>query len=98
MEKKKISIQTVKYIAHLARIELSEEELKLISQQLEKIIDYIDQLKELEIKDVHPTSHILPLENVFRQDLVSYSAITEKVLSSAPQKKDNFFVVPKVIE
>jgi aspartyl-tRNA(Asn)/glutamyl-tRNA(Gln) amidotransferase subunit C len=95
---KTIDIKTVRYIAHLARIELEPKELEILSGQLKKIIEFIDQLKKLAVEDVPPTSHILPLKNVYREDILSGSLPQDKVLKCAPQKKDNFFVVPKIIE
>ena len=93
-----ITKETVKYVAHLARIELKPEELEKLSGQLQDIINFIDKLKKLDVNNISPTSHILPLENVFREDTARESLPVDKVLMNAPQKKDNFFVVPKVIE
>ncbi|MCU0651704.1 MAG: Asp-tRNA(Asn)/Glu-tRNA(Gln) amidotransferase subunit GatC [Candidatus Omnitrophica bacterium] len=93
-----ITKDTVKHVGHLARIELQDKELDTLSIQLKSILDFIDQLKELNTKDVLPTSHILPLNNVLREDECRDSLTTEKALQNAPQKKDNFFVVPKIIE
>ena len=93
-----ITKETVKYVAHLARIELKPEELEKLSGQLQDIINFIDKLKKLDVNNISPTSHILPLENVFREDTSRESLPVDKVLMNAPQKKDNFFVVPKVIE
>ncbi len=93
-----IDKKTVKYVAHLARIRLSDEELDLLSSQLEDIVNFIDKLKELEVSGVKPTSHILPISNVFREDKPARSLSPEEALINAPKKKENFFVVPKVIE
>jgi len=93
-----ITKDTVKYVAHLARIELQDKELDTLSTQLKDILDFIDKLKELDTKDVAATSHILPLNNVFREDKPGDSLAVDKALKNAPQKKDNFFVVPKIIE
>lgn len=93
-----IDKDTVKYTAHLARIELKPEELETLSGQLKDILGFIDKLKKLDIKDIIPTSHILPIHNVLRQDMPGESLPIEKALKNAPQKKDNFFVVPKIIE
>jgi aspartyl-tRNA(Asn)/glutamyl-tRNA(Gln) amidotransferase subunit C len=93
-----IDQETVKYVAHLARIELKPQELEMLSGQLKDILDFIDQLKKIEVKDINPTSHILPLSNVLRQDQPKGSLPSDKALKNAPQKKGNFFVVPKVIE
>jgi len=93
-----ITKETIEYVARLARIELSQEELHKFSQQLQDTLDFIDKLKKLDTKDITPTSHILPIHNVLRQDLPRPSLPVEKVLENAPSKDGNFFVVPKVIE
>jgi aspartyl-tRNA(Asn)/glutamyl-tRNA(Gln) amidotransferase subunit C len=93
-----ISKETVEYVANLARIHLEPEELEKLSLQLKSILDFIDQLKELKVKEIKPTSHILPINNVLRDDLPKESLLIEKTLSNAPKKEGNFFVVPKVIE
>lgn len=93
-----IDKKTVEYVAHLSRIELEPKELEKLSRQLEDIVSFIDQLKEVGIKDITPTSHILPLENVLRADTPGESLSIEQALKNAPRKEGNFFVVPKVIE
>jgi len=93
-----IDKDTVRYVANLARISLNEEELSLLSRQLEDIVNFIDKLKELDLAGVKPTSHILPVKNVFREDKPVQSLKVKDTLSNAPIKKENFFVVPKVIE
>ena len=93
-----IDRDTVRYVAHLARIKLNDEELDLLSHQLQDIVNFIDKLKELDVSGVKPTSHILPANNMFRQDLPVQSLSSDEALDNAPKKKENFFVVPKVIE
>ena len=93
-----IDKETVKYVANLARIELKPEELDKLSSQLEDILNFIDKLKELNIQDINPTSHILPISNVLREDAPGESLSCEKALANAPRREGNFFVVPKVIE
>jgi aspartyl-tRNA(Asn)/glutamyl-tRNA(Gln) amidotransferase subunit C len=93
-----ITKDTVKYVAHLARIDLAPKELEKLSQQLKDIIGFIDKLKKLDIKDISPTSHILALNNVFREDTAHKSLPIDKTLENAPLKQGNFFGVPKVIE
>lgn len=93
-----IDKETVKYVAHLARIELNPRELEKLSQQLQDILGLIDKLKKIEIKDINPTSHILPINNVLREDKPKESLAIDQVLKDAPQRKGSFFVVPKVIE
>jgi aspartyl-tRNA(Asn)/glutamyl-tRNA(Gln) amidotransferase subunit C len=93
-----IDKDTVKYVAHLARIELQDKELEKLSRQLQDIVGFIDKLTKLDTKDVPPTSHILPLNNVLREDSPKLSLPREKTLANAPQKDDKFFIVPKIIE
>lgn len=92
-----ITKDTVKYVAALARIELKEEELARLSGQLEGILNFIDKLKEADVSQVSPTSHILTVNNVLRKDELKTSLKPEKVLNNAPHKEGTSFVVPKVI-
>ncbi|MCX5712201.1 MAG: Asp-tRNA(Asn)/Glu-tRNA(Gln) amidotransferase subunit GatC [Candidatus Omnitrophica bacterium] len=89
---------TVKYTAHLARLELDPEQLEKLSIQLKDILGFIDSLSQLDISNIEPTSHILPINNVLREGVPKESLALEKVLQNAPRKKGNFFSVPKVIE
>jgi len=94
----KITINEVEYVAKLARLKLSDEEKTLFTQQLDSILLYIDKLNELDTADVPPTSHVLALENVMRDDEVKPSYPPEEVLAIAPEREDSFFAVPRVIE
>jgi aspartyl-tRNA(Asn)/glutamyl-tRNA(Gln) amidotransferase subunit C len=93
-----LSRETLKYVADLSRIELSPQELEKLSLQLQTILGFIDQLNKADISGIEPTSHILSISNVLREDEPKDSLPIEKTMANAPQKKDNFFVVPKVIE
>lgn len=93
-----ISKDTVKHVAHLARIELSTEELERLSGQFQEILDFIDQLKKTEIKGINPTSHILPISNVLRPDLPGVSLPAKEATKNAPHREQSFFGVPQVIE
>ena len=93
-----LSKETVKYVADLSRIELDPQELEKLSLQLQTILGFIDQLNQADIEGIEPTSHILPLNNILRSDQIKESLTIERALANAPQKKDNFFVVPRVIE
>jgi aspartyl-tRNA(Asn)/glutamyl-tRNA(Gln) amidotransferase subunit C len=93
-----ISKEAVKYVAHLARINLRAGESGVLAKQLEDILSFIDKLKEVDISKVKPTSHILPIENVLREDKLKASLPIEESLNNAPQREGNFFGVPKVIE
>lgn len=93
-----IDKETVKYAANLARMELQQKELEKLAGQLHSILDFIDKLKKVDIKNISPTSHILPLNNVLREDELRKSLPLEKTLKNSPQREGNFFSVPKVIE
>jgi len=93
-----IDKKTVEEVAHLARIELEPNELDKLSRQLEHILAFIDKLSTLNIANVPPTSHILPINNVLRADEPKGSLPVVKALINAPAKQGNFFTVPKVIE
>jgi len=93
-----INKETVEYVAHLSRIELGPQELEKLSGQLSSILDFIDKLKSVNTDNIAPTSHILPVNNVLRQDQPGLSLSAEKALDNAPEKRQTFFVVPKVIE
>ena len=73
-------------------MKLTDEESDLLSRQLEDIVNFIDKLRELDVTKVKPTSHILPVKNVFRQDKPAQSLNTEQALNNAPKQKDNFFI------
>jgi aspartyl-tRNA(Asn)/glutamyl-tRNA(Gln) amidotransferase subunit C len=92
-----ISKKDVEYVARLARLKLSEEEKERFQKELGTILDYFDQLKGVNTEGVPPTSHVIPLENVFREDQVKSSLSTEQALVNAPEKKDSYFKVPQVI-
>lgn len=93
-----ITKDTVKYTAHLARIDLKPKDLEKLSQQLQEILGFIDKLKKVDVKDIAPTSHILPINSVLRDDLPLESLSSDEALENAPQRQGNFFSVPKVIE
>ena len=94
----KISKDDVINVAELARLEFKEEELEKFTEQLGNILEYIEQLSELNTDNVEPTSHVLDISTPLREDKVVEWLNTEEVLKNAPESEDNFFVVPKVIE
>ena len=94
-----IDKDTVKRVAHLARLSLDERELETYSSQLASILSYISKLNEIDTEGVPPTSHALStLKNVFRKDILKPSLSVEDALKNAPEKEGDFFKVPKVIE
>ena len=86
---------TIEYVGILAKLELSEEEKEAAKKDMGKMLDYIDQLNELDTSGVEPMAHILPMRNVFREDAVTNGDGREDVLSNAPERKEDMFVVPK---
>lgn len=94
----KITLQEVEHVARLARVELTAEEKERMRAQLDSILSYIDKLNELDTSDVEPTSHVLPMTNVFREDEVAPSLAQEAVLANAPDRQDLFFRVPRILE
>jgi aspartyl-tRNA(Asn)/glutamyl-tRNA(Gln) amidotransferase subunit C len=88
----------VKYVAHLARIALSPAEEQKIGAQLGNILGYIEKLKELDVSQVEPTAHAVPLINVMRTDEVRPSLPNEEALRNAPAKANGLFLVPKIVE
>ena len=91
----KISID---HIANLARLSLSGEEREMFGQQLESILSYMDTLNELDTGAIEPTSHVLAIRNVTREDVNTPSLVMEDALSNAPDKTEKFYRVPKIIE
>lgn len=94
----KITLQEVEHVARLARLELSAEEKERMRAQLDSILSYIDKLNELDTSAVEPTSHVLPMTNVFREDEVATSLAQEAALANAPERHDLFFRVPRILE
>lgn len=93
-----INKRDIEYVALLARLKIADKEIEHFTRQLHDIISYIDKLKEVDTKNTPPTTHLLPLKNVFRKDAVKPFREIKGFLDIAPRKKDNFFEVPKVIE
>ena len=93
-----INDETIEYVGILAKLELSEEEKEQAKKDMGRMLDYIDKLGELNTDGVEPMSHVFPVQNVFREDIVSNSDIREELLSNAPEQKDGMFVVPKTFE
>ncbi|MBF0489881.1 MAG: Asp-tRNA(Asn)/Glu-tRNA(Gln) amidotransferase subunit GatC [Candidatus Omnitrophica bacterium] len=93
-----ISKKDVEYIAALSRIHVPEDKLEGVAKNLSDIVGYVEQLQQLNLKDVKPTSHAVPLSNALRLDVVKPSFSNAEALSIAPEAKDGCFKVPLVIE
>ncbi|HLB01807.1 MAG TPA: Asp-tRNA(Asn)/Glu-tRNA(Gln) amidotransferase subunit GatC [Nitrospiria bacterium] len=94
----KITREQVENVARLARLAISEREKELFTRQLGEILTYIEKLKELDTSKVDPISHVLPIKNIFREDEVRPSLPREEILKNAPDRTEEFFRVPKIIE
>jgi len=88
----------IEKVARLARLELSEGEKETFGNQLEQILTYMEQLNQLDTTGVEPTSHAIPIYNVFREDEVKLSFPQEEVLAISPDEEDGHFKVPRIIE
>lgn len=94
----KITINEVEHVAKLARLEFSEDEKELFRGQMDAILSYIDKLAELDTSGVEPTSHVLPITNVMREDVPVASLSPDDALANAPERSGSFYRVPKIIE
>ncbi|MDD2980854.1 MAG: Asp-tRNA(Asn)/Glu-tRNA(Gln) amidotransferase subunit GatC [Hespellia sp.] len=92
-----ISDETIEYVGILAKLELSEQEKEDAKKDMEKMLDYIDTLNELDTSGIEPMSHVFPVNNVFREDEVTNGDGRANTLKNAPLQKNNSFEVPKTI-
>jgi aspartyl-tRNA(Asn)/glutamyl-tRNA(Gln) amidotransferase subunit C len=88
----------IKYVAHLARISITVDEESKLAAQLGGILGYIEKLKELDVTNVEPTAHAVPMVNVTRPDEVRPSLPHEDALRNAPKQAGGLFMVPKIVE
>jgi aspartyl-tRNA(Asn)/glutamyl-tRNA(Gln) amidotransferase subunit C len=93
-----ISEAQVEHVAQLARLALSDEEKQRLTEQLNAILTYMEQLGEVPTEGVEPTAHVLDLVNVFRDDTVHQSLSADAALTNAPETAHHFFVVPRIVE
>jgi len=88
----------VEYVARLARLNLSVDEVKVLQPQLEKILGYVQKVRELDVSGVEPTAHGIPMQNVMRDDAPVPGISHEAVLKNAPASRDGQFLTPKIVE
>lgn len=93
-----ISEAQVEHVAQLARLALSDAEKQRLTEQLNAILTYMEQLNEVPTEGVEPTAHVLDLVNVFRDDTVCQTLSVEAALANAPETAHHFFVVPRIVE
>lgn len=93
-----ISDETIEYVGILAKLELSGQEKEQAKKDMGSMLDYIDKLNELDTDGVEPMSHVFPVNNVFREDVVTNGDDREQMLANAPKKKDGTYMVPKTFD
>ena len=93
-----LTFDQVRWVAHLARLDLGEAELEIMTRQLSAILEYVDQLQKISTDQVEPLAHPLPIHNVFRPDEPAPSLPVEAALQNAPDRRGNFYGVPAVLE
>ena len=93
-----ISDEVIDYVGILAKLELSPEEKEAAKKDMGRMLDYIDKLNELDTSDVEPMSHVFPVHNVFREDVVTTGDDREQMLANAPEAKEWQYQVPRTVE
>tara|TARA_B100000945_G_scaffold273730_1_gene236768 strand:+ start:178 stop:465 length:288 start_codon:yes stop_codon:yes gene_type:complete len=93
----KISSSDVRKVAHLARLELPEDQIETYTAQLEEILSYVDQLQKIDTQNVEPTTRAVEVVNAMREDLVKTNCAREDILNQAPHREGDFFRVPKIL-
>ncbi|WP_243387393.1 Asp-tRNA(Asn)/Glu-tRNA(Gln) amidotransferase subunit GatC [Bacillus kexueae] len=94
----RISKEQVKHVAHLARLAITEEEAEMFTTQLDAIIGFAEQLNELNTENIEPTSHVLNMKNVMREDVPEQGLNREEVMKNAPDHQDGQVRVPSILE
>ncbi|GKY87286.1 Asp-tRNA(Asn)/Glu-tRNA(Gln) amidotransferase subunit GatC [Sinisalibacter aestuarii] len=93
-----IDIETARKVAHLARIKVEEDRLPALAAEFSNILDFIEQLNEVNVDDVEPMTSVTPMRLKRREDVVTDGNYQDKILSNAPDAREGFFAVPKVVE
>ena len=93
-----ISDEMIEYVGILAKLELSEEEKEAAKKDMASMLDYIDKMNELDTEGVEPMSHVFPVQNVFREDVVTNGDDSSNTLKNAPGVKNGMFKVPRTVE
>jgi aspartyl-tRNA(Asn)/glutamyl-tRNA(Gln) amidotransferase subunit C len=93
-----IDKDTARRVAHLARIEVAEADLAPLAAELSGILGFMEELNEVDVEGVEPMTSVTPMRLPWRADAVTGGGIRDEVLANAPEARDGFFVVPKVVE
>ena len=94
----KLSLDQLRHVARLSRLALEDDELHIFDEQLNSILEYMEQLNKLDTTDIPPTAQVLDLRNVLREDTVEKEQTVEDMLENAPERRGDFFGVPRIIE
>ncbi len=93
-----LDLEQVRWVSHLARLDLSEADLAVLGKKLGAVLEYVDQLQQVNTDGVEPMAHPLPVSNVFREDVPGQSLSVDEALANAPARHGDFFAVPAVFE
>jgi aspartyl-tRNA(Asn)/glutamyl-tRNA(Gln) amidotransferase subunit C len=93
-----VNADTVRHIAHLARIAVTDAEVPHLQGELNAMLTFVEQLSEVDVKDIEPMTSVMPMEMKKRPDVVNDGGIADEVVANAPAAEDHFFLVPKVVE
>ena len=94
----KVTRETIEHVANLARLNLTEQEKDKLTTEMADILSWVDKLNELDTTGVEPKAHVIPIHNVFREDIVEDSYDRDSILANAPVKENGCFKVPKIVE
>lgn len=94
----RLTKEDIESVAHLSRLELSDEEKDTLAGHINRLLENFEKLKDLDTDGVEPTSHVIPVSNVLREDVSRPSLPVEEVISNGPQVADGCFVVPRVVD
>jgi aspartyl-tRNA(Asn)/glutamyl-tRNA(Gln) amidotransferase subunit C len=93
-----VDVDTVRRVAHLARIAVADDEVEALKGELNAILAFVDQLGEVDVNGVEPMTSVTPMAMKMRKDIVTDGGIADAIVQNAPAREDHFFLVPKVVE
>jgi len=93
-----ITNETIDYVGRLAKLELAGDEKEQIRMDMRNMLDFVNLLEELDTKEVEPMSQIVPITNVYRDDVVVNHSDRSQIMKNAPESKEGYFIVPKIVE
>lgn len=93
-----LTTEQVRWVAHLARLKLAEDELPALTRDLGAILEYVAHLQQVDTTGIEPLAHAVELANVFRADHPDFSLPVDQALANAPQRRDDYFAVPAVLD